>query len=157
MFGVIDWIFFAVIAIFMISALIKGFVNEFFGKASWIIGIICAIFLYAQIAVLFSDKISSPILCNILAFVIVFAASFIVLKIISTIIHKFFEVTGLTGIDKFLGAVFGFVEGFAIICLVMFLLNLQPFFNASDLLQNSFFYGLMNRFIPEIQAAVKNV
>ncbi|MCR4741519.1 MAG: CvpA family protein [Treponema sp.] len=154
---VIDWIFLVIIAIFMIGALIKGFVNEIFGKASWIIGIILAIFFYSKLAVILQNKIANLILCNILAFLIIFAASYIILKIIGSIIHKIFQMDILVGIDKTLGAAFGLIEGFAIVCLVMFLMNVQPFFDASSLLADSFFYGLMNTYIPQVKDVISNV
>ena len=154
---VIDWIFLIIIGIFMVVALIKGFVNELFGKASWIIGIILAIFSYSKVSVMLQNKISNLILCNILAFLIIFAVSYIILKIIGAIIHKIFQMNILVGIDKTLGAAFGLIEGFAIVCLIMFIMNVQPFFDTSSLLANSFFYGLMNQYIPQVKEVILNV
>lgn len=155
--AVIDWIFIVVLLIFIIAATIKGFINEIFGKASWISGIILAIFLYSKVGLILHQKIESLALCNVLAFVLIFAGVFLIVKIVGGILHKIFELRILRGLDKVLGAMFGLVEGFAIICLIMFIMTIQPFFDATGLLKDSFFYDLMNTFIPEVKAAITNV
>lgn len=156
-FTVIDWVFFIIILIFCITALIKGFINELFGKASFIVGIIMAIFFYSKVAKMMNSKIQSIVLCNVLAFILIFAVVFLVLKLVGSILHKIFELSLLKGLDRAFGAMFGLVEGFAIVCLVMFLLTIQPFFDASSLLEGSFFHNMMNTYIPEVKAAIANV
>jgi membrane protein required for colicin V production len=49
----------------------------------------------------------------------------------------------LGGADKFLGLIFGFLEGIAVISLILFLLGIQPLFDSSVILANSFFANLL--------------
>lgn len=156
-FGLIDWVFLVIIAVFMLIALIRGFVKQIFDHAAWILGIVFAIFFYSKVAELFNGKIENIILCDILAFIAIFAATFIIIKLLGMIFHKIAQFELIRGIDRFLGAAFGVVEGFAIVCLIMFIMNIQPFADASGILEQSYFYGLMNKFIPQIKSMVANV
>jgi membrane protein required for colicin V production len=38
---------------------------------------------------------------------------------------------------------FGFVEGIIVVCLLLFLITIQPFFNADSMLENSFLARLL--------------
>jgi len=155
--SVIDWVFMVIILVFVVLALLKGFVNELFGKASWIVGIICAIFFYSKVALILNGKIANMIVCNILAFILIFIVSFLVLRIVGTIIHKVFTLSILRGLDKALGAMFGLIEGFAIVCFIMFIMTIQPFVDCYELLSDSFFYSIMNTYIPQVKSAIANV
>lgn len=153
----VDWIFAIIIFVFCIIGLIRGFVKEIFGKAAWVLGIILAIFLYAKVGGLLHSKIQNLIVCNILGFIIVFTVVFVVVKLIGALLHAISELPILNGLDKAFGAMFGLIEGFAIVCFIMFIISIQPFFDGSKLFTGSFFYGLMNSYIPEVKAAFKHV
>ena len=158
-FTVVDYIFLAIILIFALAALIKGFVNELFGKASWILGILAGVLFYADIAVLLENKIASVVIRNICAFLLLFVVVFLAIKIIGMIISKLFEVSILKSLDKALGLFFGLVEGCAIVGFIIFLINLQPFFDPKSLFQDSFFYSIFLKVItsPEFKEATTNV
>ncbi|WP_027727660.1 CvpA family protein [Treponema sp. C6A8] len=139
----VDYFFCILIVIFGLVAFCKGFLAEVFGKAAWVLGIIAGAFFYKKVAAALLTKINSPIACNILGFLIVFVTVFLLVKICEMILQKIFQVTLLKSLDRGLGLLFGLAEGFAIVCLIIFVLRNQPFVDIGNLLNDSFFAHLM--------------
>lgn len=144
-FTVIDWIFGILILIFSLTGLIKGFVDCVFNKLCWILGIICACLFYDLPAKTFLSTFQNEVLANILGFIIIFVAVFLVVKMIQAVISKIFQLDMLKSLDKVLGFGFGIIEGVAIVSVIIFILNKQPFFNSEPLLEGSFFYSLVDK------------
>ena len=149
-FTVIDYIFVFVIILFAILGVVKGFIDNVFGKLSWILGILGAFFFYDTVARNVLSGISNHIAANILAFIIIFVIVFLIIKMIQVIIGRMFELPVLNSLDRALGFFFGVVEGLAVVTLIIFLLCNQPFFNIDNLFDNSFFFGLFNRFLSNV-------
>lgn len=158
-FSVLDYILFIIILIFALSALIKGFINEIFGKAAWILGILGGVLFYSQVAALLPDNITITALRNVLGFIIIFVVVFLVLKILGAIISKIFEMNILKSLDRALGFFFGLIEGCAIAGFILFVLSIQPFFDAKGLLDSCFLYGVYGKIIssPEFKEVTNHV
>ncbi len=142
-FAVIDWIFSLIILIFAISGLVKGFIDNVFGKIAFIAGIILGYFFYKDIATGLLKDINVPYAANIIAFLLIFVVTFLIIKIIQMIVAKVFQWSILKSLDRTLGFIFGMVEGAAVVCLIIFLLTVQPFFNVQMIFDGSFFYNLV--------------
>ena len=142
-FTVIDWVFSGIILIFAISGVIKGFIDNVFGKIAFIAGILLGYLFYKDIAAILSKDIKFPFAANILAFLLIFVVTFLVIKIIQMIVSKVFEWSILKSLDRTLGFIFGLVEGAAVVCLAIFLLTAQPFINVENLFDGSFYYNLV--------------
>ncbi len=140
-FTVIDWVFSLIILIFAISGIIKGFIDNVFGKIAFIAGIILGYLFYKDIAVSLLKDINIPYAANIIAFLLIFVVTFLVVKIIQMIVAKAFQWSILKSLDRTLGFIFGMVEGAAVVCLLVFILTVQPFFNVENLFDGSFFYN----------------
>lgn len=140
----VDYFFCILILIFGLTAFARGFVASVFGKAAWIAGLLCGIFFNKQIAVHLRPKISNEILCVVLSFLIVFVVIFLLVKIFEIILQKIFENKILGSLNRGLGLLFGLIEGFAIVCLIIFILGIQPFIDTGNLFHDSFFVKLMN-------------
>ncbi|MCR4578795.1 MAG: CvpA family protein [Treponema sp.] len=150
-FTTIDFVFSAIILIFAIVGVIKGFADNIFGKLAVIGGIIGAIYLYDDIAKKLWSHINNETLANIVAFISVFVVIFLVIKILQLIVKKIFSFSILNSLDRTLGFFFGIIEGFAVVALLIFLLNVQPFFSSEKLLEGSFYAKLTNQVIDTIQ------
>ena len=142
-FIVIDWVFSIIILLFGISGLIKGFIDNVFGKIAFIAGIILGYFFYKDLAKGLLKDIKIPFAANIIAFLLIFVVTFLVIKIVQMIVSKVFEWSILKSLDRTLGFIFGLVEGAAVVCLVIFLLTAQPFFSVQTLFDGSFYYNLV--------------
>lgn len=140
----VDYFFCILILIFGLTAFARGFVASVFGKAAWIAGLLCGIFFNKQIAVYLRPKVTNELLCIVLAFLIVFVIVFLLVKICEMILQKIFQNKLLGSLDRGLGLLFGLIEGFAIVCLIIFILGIQPFIDTGNLFHDSFFVKLMN-------------
>ncbi len=144
---IIDFIFIGIIVLCAIIALIRGFINEIFGMGVPIASAWLAILLYKFLLPTFSSFIKTYILAVIVSFLVVFIATFLVLKIIQVILKKIFEAKILSSLDRFLGFVFGLIEGFAFVAIILIILTAQPWFDVSSLLNGSIFYKLLSKII----------
>lgn len=149
-----DYVLSIIILIFAIVGLIKGFVDNIFGKLALICGIICGVYFYDDLAAKVWSFIGHEIVENILGFITVFVIVFLIIKILQIIISKIFSFSILKSLDRTLGFFFGIVEGFALVALMIFILNIQPFFPANRLLEGSFYSKLTNQVIDTIQPAL---
>lgn len=143
-FTVIDWIFSIIIVAFAVTALAKGFIESIFNKLSWILGIIAAIFLYKSVAINILKSVQNPLLANVLGFILVFVVVFIIVKLVQTVMERIFQFQILKSLDRVLGFAFGIIEGAAVVVLLIFLLDAQPFFNTQNLFNGSFYYALVS-------------
>lgn len=154
---IIDWIFAIIILIFAVTGIIKGFIDNIFGKLAVILGIILAYFFYKDVATGLLKDIKIPIAANVISFLLIFVVVFLIVKIIQMIIQRIFQFSILKSLDRTLGFLFGIVEGCAVVCLTIFLLDAQPFFDASKILEGSFFYNLVASFTATNKEIGQNV
>ena len=140
---VIDWIFSIIILIFAISGIIRGFIDNVFGKIAFVAGILLAYLFYKDIATGLLKDIKYSFAANVIAFLLIFVVTFLVIKIIQMIVAKVFQWSILKSLDRTLGFIFGIVEGAAVVCLIIFVLSAQPFFNTETIFDGSIYYNLV--------------
>ena len=155
-FGVIDWVFSGIIILFAIGGVIKGFIDNVFGKIAFVAGILLAYLFYKDIAVRLLKDIKVEFAAKIISFLLIFVVVFLVIKLIQMIVAKVFEWSILKSLDRTLGFVFGMVEGAAVVCLVIFILTAQPFFNPSNILNGSFYYGIVSSLFHSTKEEIGN-
>jgi membrane protein required for colicin V production len=80
---------------------------------------------------------------EILGFAAVFILVMIVIKFLEKILRDVIAGANLGNVNKILGAVFGLIEGFAFVVLVIFVLVVQPLFDPSKILADSIFAQFM--------------
>lgn len=142
-FAVVDFIFAAIVLITTIAGFAKGFVENVLNKLGWVVAVILSGLFYEQMAVVLAPHIPNLFLAKLAGFFLIFAIVFLVIMILKLVLSKLFSGTVLGGLDRALGGLFGIVEGIAIVFIIIFLLNLQPFFNVAPLFSESFFSSLM--------------
>lgn len=125
--AVVDFIFLFVILIFSILIAIKGFIEEFSGKAALILGIVCAVSFNGPATVFFQDKIPYEWLAKIVAFLSVFIVTFLVISLIGKLVSLLFQGKIMKGLDRTLGFFLGLVEGLLVVAFIYVLLTIQPF------------------------------
>ncbi|MDR1058194.1 MAG: CvpA family protein [Treponema sp.] len=150
---VIDIVFGVIIILFVVRCAIKGFITEVLTMASWVLGILAAVLFFETGAALIRTSLlpslrDIQVLPEIMAFAAIFIIIFIVFKIIAGILKGILEGIRLGGLDLFLGIVFGLIEGAAVVGLILFVLTIQPLFNVSSLLNNSFFARFLLPMLP---------
>lgn len=148
--SIIDIIFIVIIVILTIRCALRGFIEDALSIASVVLGIFAALFLYKNGAAFIRTKILSEvqIIPEILAFTGLFCIVFGVIKIIQTWLKDITRMTNLSGIDRFLGIIFGLLEGITVVSAAVFILSIQPIFDAQPLLDQSI---IAKNLLPLIQ------
>jgi membrane protein required for colicin V production len=143
--AVIDIVFLVLVCLLVLRGGIRGFIREFLSWPTLALGTLAAVFFYKNGA-LFLERRFFPgmkVLPEILAFIGIFVIIFLAFKILEKILRDIVEGINLGGVDRALGAVFGFLEGAALIVFVLFVLVIQPLFDPSAVLGSSVFADLL--------------
>lgn len=118
-----NWVDVGVLSVVGLSILIgifRGFIREALSLVSCGVAIVCGIYFHDAGAEYLSTWISSAPIRSVAAFGLVFVCVLIICSIISHLIGFLVKKSGLSGTDRMLGLIFGFVRG-VLICGVMLL------------------------------------
>jgi membrane protein required for colicin V production len=134
--AIIDIIFLGLIAIFFLRCALKGFVSEVMSMAALVFGLLTAIFFFRAGAVIVRDHFMGDVkvIPEIISFAALFMIVFIVVKILELVLKSVIDGIRLGGVDRFLGFLFGIAEGVIVVCLVLFVISIQPFVNPQIIL-----------------------
>jgi membrane protein required for colicin V production len=147
--AIIDIVFFGIVAICTLRCAVRGFVSELMSMAAMILGLFTSIFFFRSGAAIIRGRFlpGMIIVPEIIAFVLLFLIVFAAAKLVEMVLKSIIEAIQFGGADRFLGILFGFAEGIVIVCLLLFVINIQPFFDPAPLLRGSFFAELLLPFI----------
>jgi membrane protein required for colicin V production len=144
-FAVIDIVFIALIALFTVRCALKGFISELMSMAAVVLGLLSALYFFEEggefIRLKFMPDLE--IISKIIAFIALFLIVFIVIKILESMLKEIIEGVRLGSADRFLGILFGLVEGFIVVSLVLFLFSVQPLFDYRPILEKSLFAKIL--------------
>jgi membrane protein required for colicin V production len=143
-------IFFAVLIVVMaIHGFVKGFIEELFSRAAPILAIWAAVLLFSAGGLFIRERFMQNIrlIPEILAFIAIFVLVMLFVKMLGGILRSVVEGIHLGTVNKLLGVVFGLIEGIALTALILFILSVQPLFNASKLVGDSIFAQYLLPFI----------
>ncbi len=121
------WIDFVIIGVVFVScfiSLIRGFVREALSLASWVISFIIAWNLHGGFARFFQTAIETENLRLIVAFFTLFVLSLVMFAVVNYFAGKMVQRTGLTGVDRVIGVIFGFLRGVLLITAMVALAGL---------------------------------
>jgi len=141
----IDVVFMVIIAISALRCAARGFVSELLSMAGLIFGLLASLLFFRQGAVLVRGWFMPDVkvVPEIIAFIALFLIVYIAVKFVEMTLKSIIEGIRLGGLDHLLGFLLGFVEGLIVVCLLLFLLTIQPFFDADYLLGESFFAKML--------------
>ena len=140
MFNWADWAIVALVAVSTLVSLKRGFVKEAMSLAVWSLAILVALMFSSRVEAMLGDAISVPSLRYMAAFAILFFAVLIVGGLVNYLISELVKLTGLTGTDRVLGMVFGFVRGVILVLVTLIFLpgiipvSEDPWFQQSQLI-----------------------
>lgn len=137
-----NWVDGAILVILGLSVLIglmRGLVAELLSLVIWVAAFVVAALFGPDVAALFTNAISLSVARICLGYAICFFGVLLIGAIVRFAARKLIWSTGLTGIDRLLGVVFGFVRGVLVVTLVVFLVGLtsvtrEPWWQQSTLL-----------------------
>lgn len=132
---ILDWIICAIVLASMITAAMQGFFSEALTTAGLIVGYIVAAWQYRGLAEWFDRFLKNPWLAETLGFLVIFFAIVLLFGLAARIARWIMKEAGLSGFDRFLGALLGMVRGGLMVAII--LMGMTAFQPASALLQNS--------------------
>jgi len=106
-----DWAIFAIIVISALISVMRGFVREALSLMVWLIAMIVSMTFYQQVATWLTGLIEMPALRLAVARTGLFIVVLIAGGIINSLITKLVKMTGLSGVNRWLGMLFGTVRG----------------------------------------------
>ena len=124
-----EYVDYAVLGIILISILVgtlRGFIKEVFSLAVWAAAFLVAFQYSGALAMTLESHIELPSVRTSLAFAGLFLAVLLVGGLITYLIGKLVEKTGLSGTDRLLGGVFGALRGLILILVLMLVAGLTP-------------------------------
>jgi membrane protein required for colicin V production len=118
---------YAILGILLISSfisLIRGFVKEALSLAGWVLAFWISLSFAVPLSKLLASSMDDPTLRLIIAFVVLFVLTLIVSAVINFFASRLVQRTGLTGTDRFLGVIFGFLRGALLVSVLVLLAGL---------------------------------
>lgn len=116
----------AILVILGISALvglIRGFIKEVFSLVVWAVALSLSFLYRSQVGQkLPLDSELNPLITELVGAAVIFVIVIIAGGVISNLLSKLAEVTGLSGTDRTLGSVFGLVRGLIIVLAILIFL-----------------------------------
>lgn len=118
----LDWVLAVIVFVSVLTAIWKGFVAELVTLASVVAGLIIAAAEYERVAPLLGRVTRSHEVALGVSFLLLFIATLVIGALVSAIARKLIRKAKLQWFDRFLGAVFGFVRGLLVDCIVLLVL-----------------------------------
>jgi len=123
------WVDYVIIGIILISAFIglfRGLVKEAFSLGTWVISIIIGIRFSQPFSVYLVDYIEMPSVRIAAAFIILLLLTLMLGAILFFLLSQLIDKTGLTGMDRFAGFLFGIARGMVVMAVLVLLAGLTP-------------------------------
>jgi membrane protein required for colicin V production len=130
-----DWLICALVLVNVVTAAMQGFFSEALTMGGLVVGYIVAAWKYRSIAEWLESFLKNPWLAEVLGFLVIFFAIVLLFGIAARIARWLMKQSGLSGLDRFLGAVLGLLKGGLMVAVI--LMGMTAFAPTSKLLQNS--------------------
>ena len=122
-----DLVILGILLVSIVVSLFRGFIKEVFSILVWAAAIFAAFQVAGPLAGALEPIIDLPSARFILAFAAVFVLVLVVGGLISFLVGKMVEKTGLSPTDRLFGGLFGLARGLVIVVLAVLLLRVTPF------------------------------
>ena len=154
-FNITDWAILVILVASSLISLSRGFVKEFLSLFLWVFAFVFSINFEHLVTPQILKFITNLEVARIISYIVVFVLAIYLGGIFIKLISKLIKWSGASGFDKFLGVVFGFTRG-AILVLVLFLI-IPSGIKSSELVTNSKISPIINKYIPKVEAYLKNL
>jgi membrane protein required for colicin V production len=125
-FQTVDLILLGLVTLSVIVGLWRGFIKEVFALAVWVFAFMAAFYFSGSLAALLEPHVDVPSARSGLAFAGVFILVLVAGGLLTFLIGKLVEKTGLSGTDRLLGAVFGAARGLLLLLAMILAAGFTP-------------------------------
>ncbi|BCE02374.1 CvpA family protein [Marinicellulosiphila megalodicopiae] len=143
----IDWLMFVVVGISAVISIKRGFVKEALSLLGWVVALVVSRMFVDELSSLLVNVIESPQWRVGLSFTVLFGGTLVCFALFNHLVNEFIRMTGLSGLDRVLGMIFGILRG---LILVVVVLSIGRIFALDDIWANS---QLVPYFDPIIEMA----
>ncbi len=119
-----DYAVFVIIGVSIVVSMMRGAVRELLAIAGWIIAIYVAKTYATQLIPLLPPDIPTEALKILAAHIIVFFGVLLIASLLIIALSSLIKKIGLNWFNRGVGAVFGFLRGLLIVCVMVFLAGL---------------------------------
>ncbi len=117
-----DYLVIGIIALSGLIAFFRGFIQEILSLVLWITAFAAAMLLNAYLDPYFIDYIDNPEIRRILTIVTVFVGIIFLGGLIIKLLRGLVHWSGMGGLDRLLGVLFGFIRGMLLIVVIYLVL-----------------------------------
>jgi len=121
-----DYIVLAIIVISILVGAIRGFIKEAFSLLVWAAAFLIAFQYSGVLAMQLENQIELPSVRISLAFAGLFVSVLLIGGLLTYLLGKLVEKTGLSGTDRLLGAIFGGARGLVLVLALILVAGLTP-------------------------------
>lgn len=121
-----DYIIFAIVALSVLVGAIRGFIKEVFSLAVWAAAFLVSFQYSGILAQQLEGHIELPSVRTALAFTGLFLFVLLIGGLLTFLVGKLVEKTGLSGTDRLFGGVFGGVRGVVLVIALILIAGLTP-------------------------------
>lgn len=121
-----DMVVLAIIAISILVGAIRGLIKEAFSLLVWAAAFLVAFQYSGALALQLEGHIELPSARTALAFAGIFLLVLLIGGLVTFLLGKLVEKTGLSGTDRLLGGVFGGIRGVVLVIALMLVAGLTP-------------------------------
>lgn len=137
--AMVDIIILAVMGISLVFGLFRGLLRELLSLVSWVLAFWIAYRYSSPVAQVVDTALQNPALSQAVSAILVFVIVLVALMVLTSLIAKVFKATGLAGLDRILGGLFGLGRAVVILFAALFLAGLtgaveQHWYNASAMI-----------------------
>jgi len=126
---ILDILALAIVAVSIVTALVKGLIRELIALAAAISGLLLAVYYFSAVSAMLERIGIGTILSELLAFVGIFLGCLIAGSLLSSLLNRFISAVNLKWIDRLLGGVFGLLRGWLIVAVIFLALTVFPIRN----------------------------
>lgn len=145
--GVVDGVILVILMLSILTGMFRGFLKEFIALFVWIAAIWLG-FKYADyVGGFLVSYIHEDMARHAVGFIIILLAVIISGSIINVILGFILKRTGLSGTDRLLGIIFGFVRGVFIVSLIILAVRVTNLLPVEEYVNKSILYS---KFTPVV-------
>ena len=150
-----DYLVIGIIILSGLMAFFRGFIQEILSLLLWITAFAAAMLLNAYLDPYFMDYIDNPEVRRILTIITVFVGIIFLGGLLIKLLRGLVHWSGMGGLDRLLGVLFGFIRGMLLI--VVIYLVLPNDFKQSSFIINSQISPYLKKYAPMAEEFFKSM